>query len=66
LTPYYGERLGRGFADKKDDVTGILNGIDDVLYDPLKIRTSIIITMPSTVTENGKIKLPEDIRSAGE
>ncbi|MEC1233331.1 glycogen synthase, partial [Bacillus paralicheniformis] len=35
LTPYYGERLEGVLADKKDVLTGILNGIDDVLYDPL-------------------------------
>ncbi|MFB6496028.1 glycogen synthase GlgA [Bacillus haynesii] len=35
LTPYYGERLEGVLSDKKDVLTGILNGIDDMLYDPL-------------------------------
>ena len=34
LTPEYGERLDELLADRKDDLTGILNGIDTDVYDP--------------------------------
>ncbi|MCO4849559.1 glycogen synthase GlgA [Bacillus vallismortis] len=34
LTPYYGEQLERVLQYRENDVTGILNGIDDTFYHP--------------------------------
>ncbi len=34
LTPEYGERLDKLLVDRKDDLPGILNGIDADVYDP--------------------------------
>ncbi|MED4788521.1 glycogen synthase GlgA [Bacillus atrophaeus] len=34
LTPYYGERLERVLQYREADLTGILNGIDEVFYQP--------------------------------
>ncbi len=35
-TPYYGEGLDAILRNRKEDLTGILNGIDTELYDPAK------------------------------
>lgn len=34
MTPYYGEQLEQVLQYREDDVTGILNGIDDTFYQP--------------------------------
>ncbi len=34
LTPYYGEQLEQVLRYRENDVTGILNGIDDSFYQP--------------------------------